>query len=192
MSEDGSVGPGPQKAGARPRRQPLGIVVVAVSVSVWWPAFTLGAWGEPFFDQLLFVWVASTAAFVVVAFQPRPFKHRTRRLVALAFPSLWLGLSFVQDTGDNLVIGVLDLVAVLVALAGIPFTLWALAVVFWPDFGHGLRRGAVAVGLAAIAAIAVASYALGANQANFLTCEDFALSGNSEPPGCVHGDTDGQ
>ncbi|GAA1946950.1 hypothetical protein [Agromyces allii] len=48
------------------------------------------------------------------------------------------------------------------------------------------------IGITAIAAIMVASFVLGANQRFFLTCEDFTLSGNSEPPGCVHADPDGQ
>jgi hypothetical protein len=29
------------------------------------------------------------------------------------------------------------------------------------------------------------SFLLGLNQEYFLTCEEFAISGNSEPPGCV-------
>lgn len=169
-----------------------GVVVVAASLSVWWPAFTLGAWGVLFFDQNLMVWVASTAAFVVVAFQPRPFRHRVRRLIALSVPSLWLVLSFVPDSGDDdVVMGLIDLLALVVALVGIPFTLWVLAAIFWPDLGAGLSRGAVAVGIGAIAGIAVVSFVLGANQAAFLTCEDFELSGNSNPPGCVHADPDG-
>lgn len=170
----------------RARRPLHGLVVVAASLSVWWPAFTLGAWGVLFFDQNLMVWVASTAAFVVVAFQPRPFRHRIRRLVALSIPSLWLLLSFIPDAGDDVVMGFVDLLALLVALTGIPFTLWVLAAIFWPDLGKGLSRGAVAVGIGAIAGIAVLSFVLGVNQALFLTCEDFALSGNSNPPGCVH------
>ncbi|ANJ26405.1 hypothetical protein ATC03_06395 [Agromyces aureus] len=169
-----------------------GLVVVAASLSIWWPAFTLGAWGELFFDQVLMVWVAATAAFFVVAFQPRPFPHRTRRLIALSVPTLWLVLSFVPDAGDDLVIGLVDLLAFVVAIAGVPFTLWVMAGIFWPDFRHGLSRGTVAIGVAAIAAITVASFVLGANQRYFLTCEDFAVSGNSNPPGCVHAPVDGQ
>ncbi|KQM82908.1 hypothetical protein [Agromyces sp. Leaf222] len=184
--------PGETSVDAPRARRPLhGLVVVAASLSVWWPAFTLGAWGVLFFDQNLMVWVASTAAFVVVAFQPRPFPHRTRRLIALSIPSLWLLLSFIPDAGEDWVMGLIDLLALVVALAGIPFTLWVLAAIFWPDLGQGLSRGAVAVGIGAIAGIAVLSFVLGANQALFLTCEDFALSGNSNPPGCVHAVPDG-
>ncbi|WP_092966662.1 hypothetical protein [Agromyces sp. CF514] len=180
---------GRREAKALARRPMHGIVVVAASLSVWWPAFTLGAWGELFFDQTLMVWVASTAAFVVVAFQPRPFPHRTRRLIALMVPTLWLVLSFLPDTGDDLVIAFIDLLALVVAIAGIPFTLWVLAGIFWPGIRRGLSRRTVALGVGAIAAIAVISFVLGLNQSGFLTCEDFTLSGNSEPPGCVHADT---
>ncbi|WP_349425551.1 hypothetical protein [Microbacterium sp. LWS13-1.2] len=33
--------------------------------------------------------------------------------------------------------------------------------------------------------VAVTSFVLGLNQEHFLTCSDFAISGNSEPPGCT-------
>ena len=45
----------------------VGVAMVGMAVVVWWPAFTLGAWGDLFFDQLLAVWAAATAAFVFVA-----------------------------------------------------------------------------------------------------------------------------
>jgi hypothetical protein len=48
-----------------------GIAVVGMSLVLWWPAFTIGAWGIMFFDQMLTVWVAATAALALVLFQPR-------------------------------------------------------------------------------------------------------------------------
>ncbi|MCS5722962.1 hypothetical protein N1028_04890 [Herbiconiux sp. CPCC 203407] len=50
----------------------------------------------------------------------------------------------------------------------------------------GRRERLVVLG--AVGFIAVASFLLGANHSRFLTCEDFTLSGNSEPPGCTPGD----
>lgn len=40
--------------------------MVGIAAIAWWPAFTLGAWGEIFFDDVLGLWAASVAAFVFV------------------------------------------------------------------------------------------------------------------------------
>ena len=36
-----------------------------------------------------------------------------------------------------------------------------------------------------VVGIGVAAFLLGVNQEHFLTCQEFTISGNSEPPGCV-------
>ncbi|MRG59692.1 hypothetical protein GE115_07380 [Agromyces sp. CFH 90414] len=177
-------------AAATARRPPHplgGLILVGMALAVWWPAFTLGAWGTLFFDQLLTIWVVSTAGFVIVLMQPRPFPHRLGKSLALLVPSLWLALAFLlSDETDDFGVFLVDLVGILVALIGMPFTLVVLVRVVWPDFGHGLTRGRKVVVTAAFVAIALGSFVLGASHPYFLTCEDFAISGNSEPPGCVH------
>ncbi|MGK9149375.1 hypothetical protein KXS11_17200 [Plantibacter flavus] len=157
-----------------------------MSVAIWWPAFTLGAWGQFFFDQLLTVWAAATGALFAVLIQRRGSRYRVRRVFALSIPSLWLALSFVTDSDSApLLLDVLDLLAGAVALLGLPATLWVLARMMWPEFGEGIsiaRRWLVVLGVVVIAVIA---FSLGANQSAFLTCGDFTISGNSEPPGCT-------
>jgi len=165
----------------------IGLVLIGMSGAIWWPAFTLGAWHTLFFDQLLTVWVVATAGFVVVLFQPAPPRVRAGRAIALIIPSLWLGLSFTgAPAADDLWGNLFDVLAVVVGLAGIPFTLWAVVRTVWPDviadYSPRVRLGIFAI----VAAIAAVSFVLGLNQSRFLTCEDFTLSGNSEPPGCVH------
>lgn len=164
-----------------------GGVIVGISVAIWWPAFTIGAWGTLFFDQLLTVWAASSAAFIVVLIQPRGQKRRVWRALALLVPSVWLVLAVASEPSETDVLSsVVDVLAVIVGLLGIPAALWVLARLIWPDFGVGVswRRRLVVIG--AIAAITVISFELGVHQSAFLTCEDFTISGNSEPPGCVH------
>ncbi|CAN5145362.1 hypothetical protein BH09ACT6_BH09ACT6_23870 [soil metagenome] len=185
--------PAPNRATREPRTplpyQQLGVIVVGVSLAVWWPAFTLGAWGEIFFDILLTVWAATTAAFIVVVLVPGARKRIGWRLLTLLLPSLWLAINIaVPADGGDLWLALVALLGVVVILVGIPFTMWVLARVVWPDLSETVpTRGKVLV-LFVVLLIAAGSYALGANQARFLTCEDFTVSGNSEPPGCVHAD----
>lgn len=172
---------------ASPATRVTGVILVGMSVAVWWPAFTFGAWGQFFFDQLLTVWAAATGALFAVIIQRRGARHRVRRIIALSIPSLWLALSFItDDSSAPLLLDLIDLLAGAIALLGIPATLWVLARMMWPEFGEAIsrtRRVLVVLGVIVIAAIA---FVLGANHPAFLTCDAFTISGNSEPPGCVH------
>lgn len=162
------------------------LVLVGMAAAVWWPAFTLGAWGALFFDQLLTVWVVATAALVVVLVQPNGVGRRWPRVIALLVPSLWLFLAFFDDgAGTDGYSALVDVTGTIVGLVGIPFTLWTLVRVLWPELFNQLRPRARIAVIATVVLIAVASLALGVFQDRFLTCQDFEISGNSDPPGCV-------
>lgn len=179
-------------AAARPPRRtdvPVGVIVVAMAIAVWWPAFTLGAWHEPFFDQLLTIWAAATAAAVFVIFQRQGWWWRTWRALLLLLPSVWLATSFAfTDESTSWALILVDLIAVVAVLLGFPFTLWILARIMWPDMGDGMTARSRWFVVMVVGVIAVTSFVLGLNNAAFMTCDDFTLSGNSEPPGCVHVD----
>jgi hypothetical protein len=164
--------------------QATAVLAVGMSIAVWWPSFTLGAWGILFFDQKLAVWTAATAALLVVLFHRRGGRNRLGRVVALLVPTLWLVLAIFVRAEGNFLNPLIDGLGVTVAFLGIPATIWVLARIIWPEFGEDLMPSRRAVVIASVAFIAVASFLLGANQAAFLTCEDFSISGNSEPPGC--------
>ena len=76
----------------------VGVAMVGMAVVVWWPAFTLGAWGDLFFDQLLAVWAAATAAFVFVLVERRPVGVRLLRAFLLLLPSV--GPSLGESAGS--------------------------------------------------------------------------------------------
>ncbi|WP_125131286.1 hypothetical protein [Microbacterium sp. 10M-3C3] len=173
-------------ASARRRQMPLGVVMVGMAAVVWWPAFTLGAWNEVFFDDVLAVWAASTAACAFVLIEHRPWPGRIRRALFLLLPSLWLVLNFVvgEDSAD-LATALLTLAGLVAVVVGFPFTVWVLVRIVWPDLGDDTPRRTKAAVVAVVVGIAVVSFVLGLNQARFLTCEDFTISGNSEPPGCT-------
>ncbi|WP_244198784.1 hypothetical protein [Microbacterium phyllosphaerae] len=183
---DGRPDPVPIGVRSPASARATGVVIIAMSIAVWWPAFTLGAWGTFFFDQLLTVWAASVGALIVVLFQPRG-RPRVLKALALLVPSLWLVLSFVPLDSDDVLSIVIDLLAVFVALLSVPATIWVLARVMWPEFGEDISRGRRFLVVIAVVVVGVGSFALGANQEHFLTCGDFTISGNSEPQGCVPG-----
>lgn len=164
----------------------VGIVVIA-----WWPAFTLGAWGEIFFDDILALWAASSAAFVFVLIEKRPVGARLARAFVLLLPSVWVLLNFfvVDDSTTDFGIVILDLAALAAVLVGIPFTLWVLVRITFPDISTNTSRRSKWILTAVVFAVVAASFVLGLNQARFLTCEDFTISGNSQPPGCTPADS---
>ncbi|WP_439591024.1 hypothetical protein [Microbacterium sp.] len=173
----------------RRRSVPAGVIMVGMAAIAWWPAFTLGAWKEIFFDDILALWAASTAAFVFVLVERKPVGGRLARAFVLLLPSLWLLLNFVvDDQTEDLGVALLDLAGLLAVIVGIPFTLWVLVRIVWPDFATETRKRTKWLIVIVVLGVAIAAFVLGLNQARFLTCEDFAISGNSEPPGCVHAD----
>ncbi|MGO1508437.1 MAG: hypothetical protein ACTHZW_09885 [Microbacteriaceae bacterium] len=162
------------------------VVLIGMSVAVWWPAFTLGAWGELFFDQLLTVWVIATVGLVIVAAHPGERRRRWPRIWALSIPTLWLVLAFIdQNTSADLVSIMVTLLGLLVGIIGVPFTVWTLIGLMWPDLFSQLRTRARVGVFSVVIAVAVVSFVLGTVQEHFLTCADFEVSGNSRPPGCV-------
>ena len=170
---------------SRRREIPLAVISVGMAIVVWWPAFTLGAWGELFFDTLLTLWVASTAAFVFVLFERRPVGRRLLRALLLLLPTVWLVFSFIDFETTDLVTFLATGFALLVVLIASPLTVWVLARIMWPDFGENSTRRQRWLIVGVVVGIAAAAFLLGVNQAHFLTCADFTISGNSEPPGCV-------
>ncbi|MGZ0712385.1 hypothetical protein ACWPKO_29015 (plasmid) [Coraliomargarita sp. W4R53] len=169
-----------------PRTVPVGVVMVGISAIVWWPAFTVGAWGDIFFPDILGLWAASTAAFAYVLIERRPVGARLARAFVLLLPTVWLVLNFVvSDDEENLAVAIVDLVALSAVLIGIPFTLWVLVRIVWPDFAADFGRGTKVIIILVVLGIAVGSFLLGLNQEHFLTCEDFDISGNQRPSGCT-------
>jgi hypothetical protein len=45
----------------------VAVTTVAAAAIAWWPAFTMGAYGVVFFEQLLGRWVVATSVFLVGA-----------------------------------------------------------------------------------------------------------------------------
>ena len=164
----------------------LAAITVATSLIVWWPAFTLGVYREIFFEQLLALWAAATAAFVVAVLL---LGRRAQPAVySLLIPSVWIVLTWLIP-GDRTSLGydVLFWFGVAVTLAGLPAMVAIVLVMVVPG-AESVRRGRDnAVAIAAIALVVLLSFVMGTQHRHLLTCEDFEISGNYMPAGCTPG-----
>jgi hypothetical protein len=167
--------------------QATSVAVVAAALLVWWPAFDLGAYGVIFFNQVLSLWAASTAIFLVSLTAGRRARVSWLRRLALLLPSLWLLLAFVlPEAGPEAWSRALFFLAIVLTLPGIPFLAALLLRVTISGYEQiPSRRRLVAAGLVAI--VAIASFGLGKSNNRFLTCNDFVVSGNDTPNGCAQG-----
>jgi hypothetical protein len=170
------------------RRRATGAVAVGTSAIAWWPAFTLGAWGIVFFEQLMLLWAVSTAAFVVLTVGGTREPIPRYRVAALLVPSAWLVLALLTRTGQEGRLGVVaQVVGTVITIVGIPAMALLLLRVASPSVVEVRdRRDRLAASLAVLVVVVI-SYGAGALNAQFLTCHDFMISGNSEPPGCNPG-----
>jgi hypothetical protein len=181
--------PADARAGASRDRitRETSVAVVAAALVVWWPAFTLGAYGVIFFQQLLSLWAASTAIFLISLTARRRGEVSWGRRLALLIPSLWLLLAIAVPEGEaKLWSWVLFGLAMVLTLAGAPFLAALLLRVVIAGYEQiPPRRRLIAAAAAGI--VAITAFGLGQFNSKFLTCNDFIISGNDTPPGCAQG-----
>lgn len=160
---------------------------MAAAVVAWWPAFTVGAWGGVFFEQILTLWAAATAAFVIALFREGPRRLPPPIVATLLLPSLWIGLSFLTVQDGTLLSDVISWFGVGITLIGLPFMVWVILQISRPDITEVVAGRTWAVAGLAIVAVAVLSFTLGRLHPHFLTCDDFKISGNDVPANCTPG-----
>jgi hypothetical protein len=191
MGADEETGPakgsdGPE-ANADRITQAISVAVVAAALVVWWPAFDLGAYGVIFFQQLLALWAASTAIFLVSLTAGRRARVSWLRRLALLLPSLWLLLAIVlPEVGVRTWSRALFYVAIVLTLAGMPFLaalLLRVTIAGYEQIPNRRRLLAAAI----VGIVAITSFGLGKFNGRFLTCNDFVISGNDTPPSCSPG-----
>jgi len=186
---DSDVGSATDDHAGLARRRATGALAVATSALAWWPAFTLGAWGIIFFEQLMLLWAVSTAAFVVLVLAGARQSFSRWRVAALLVPTAWLVLALLTPTGQGGGLAdVAQVIGTVITIAGVPTMAVLLLQVASPTAVNVRDRRDRLVAGVAVLVVVVMSYGAGALNANFLTCGDFTVSGNSAPPGCTPGD----
>ncbi|MET7378583.1 hypothetical protein ABZT08_07110 [Streptomyces sp. NPDC005526] len=185
----------PDRASASSRRGPDGerweataaVVAGGGALTVWEPAFTLGAYHVVFYYQVLTLWAVSTGVLIsALLLRERLPRHGWVYLACLAMPSGWLALAAVVPRDGGLSREVLFLAGGILSIIGAPLLTWLLLqILLFGGSELSARQQRRVVG--SILAVGVLAFTLGRLNHVFLTCGDFDISGNSVPRGCRPG-----
>ncbi|MFB7757960.1 hypothetical protein ACFC18_51735 [Streptomyces sp. NPDC056121] len=156
----------------------------AGTLVIWWPAFTFGAYNAIFFDNVLALWAVATAVLLSGLVLHRKVTVPWRNWIALLIPSAWivLGMTAPRSRGFHY----LHYIEVAITILGAPYLTWLLSKILMSDYDElpaAERYGAVGITVA----IGIIAFLLGKFNDLFLTCADFDVSGNNNPPGCAPG-----
>jgi hypothetical protein len=168
------------------------ISAIALTATVSSAAFWYGVYETIFFEHLLYVWVAATAALLASMFIPpmeTPLvKLPWRGRFILALPTVWLVLSafidieaYRPDSSGSWVLWVVTLASAFLTL---PYLLYVIIVAVVPDIdrlAHTKLRVAL---LGILLVMGMAGFVIGKNHSLFLTCEDFKAGGHDIPANC--------
>jgi hypothetical protein len=115
----------------------------------------------------------------------RDIRHRVGWWgLALLLPTLWLALAIEFAPGSR---PELAWFGTLVTLIGAPVMLWILVRFASPDLVEDAEPRDRLVVVTAVAVVVLGAFGIGTIQERIFTCEDFSISGNSQPPGCTPG-----
>ena len=159
------------------------LIAVTASTVAFTVAFNYAAFDTVFFERVFAVWVAATIvliASVLTSVGPQTWPRRLPLLV----PTLWLIFQTLWTTGAiSVAENVVDWMALLVAVATLPFLAYVLVGAINPAFLHLPDRNKWAV-IGAVVLFTIIGTGVGARNDFFLTCEDFKVSGNDLPTNC--------
>ncbi|MDJ0637615.1 MAG: hypothetical protein QNJ20_02175 [Paracoccaceae bacterium] len=164
---------------------------IAIATTVFSIAFFYGVFGTIFFENLFYVWVASTVAMVASLFVPPvdglPALVSWRGRFVLLLPSLLMAWLFFSDNPslDIATTGWFEwALALIVVGLSLPYLLLVLIIVAIPDVEQLKQPKLKAVILGICLATVVAGYVIGTHHYRFITCHDFEVSGNFLPDNC--------
>ena len=168
------------------------VSAIALSATVSSVAFWYGVFGTIFFEHLLYVWVAATAALLASFFVPRfdtpPVRLPWRGLFILALPTVWLVLSAFIDIEayrpDSPGTWALWVVALASAFLTLPYLLYVIIVAVVPDIDRLTHTKLRVALLGILLVMAMAGFVIGKNHPLFLTCENFKVGGHDIPANC--------
>ncbi len=175
------------------RAQTFVLCAIGAALAAGPLGFELGAYGQLFFQRVYTSWFLVTAVLIALAIVPAQYLPFPKsRLLFLLIPSVWMALRLmvpVHSAGDAVAppLFVLGMISYLFCL---PYTAYLIVLLVKPEVLQlpGKRPKFALVGVLAL--FFTVGYIMGSNHARFLTCEDFAISGNMEPVNCTRANSD--
>ncbi len=163
------------------------LITAGASLSTWNIAFELGVWGEIFYARLFSIWVLTLAVVLSIFFLPQ--KRARFSLLGkfvLAFPTGWLLLTLVNERMVQLdaLESMLYAVGIFIAFLCLPYLIYVL-VSLLDEEPLALERRLYMSMILIVSIVGLTGFFIGLNHHLFLTCQDFALSGEYLPENCV-------
>jgi len=169
---------------------PAAVATVTLSLVTWPIAFNLGVHGEVFYDDVFRLVVASAVAFAMAAVaSPYEGWKRWFTQTALAAPALWFALAVMlfDSTAAAASAPVLGTVGLVIVVVAVPTALMTLMDMFTPDLLSLRQPGLLVYAAVVVVVVALAGFAVGANNDAFMTCADFEIAGAAQPSNCTQG-----
>jgi hypothetical protein len=172
------------------RYGPAAVATLTMALATWPIAFNLGAYGAVFYNDI-FRFVVTATVGLAIALVTSPYEGHKRWVTraALASPAAWLAVSVLlfDSTAAAASDPVFGVVGLAVALVSIPTVLKLLIDLFVADLTSLEDTRMLMFAIALVALVAVAGFAVGANNDAFLTCDDFKVAGADQPSNCSPG-----
>ena len=161
----------------------LAVVVISVATSPL--SFTLGAYGEIFYREMMIVWVVSIAA-LIAGVTIGETEEGERFLswwgaILLILPSFLMFAQFMGIKQDSILIDIADWG---VLLATVPYVGYILLSVTTPEAMELRTPKLIAALIACFVTVNAFSFGVGAHNSYFMTCDDFTRAGDQAPLGC--------
>ena len=173
----------------QPEARKFILTTVAACVAIWDVAFELGVWGEIFYSRLFNIWVISLAVALSLWFLPgKQAPVDLAGKLAIAFPTAWLLLAFVNDRLFDFTLfeEVLFGFGLFICLLCLPYLIYVLISLLDAE-PLSLERRLFLAMILIVVMVGVLGYLIGANHHWFLTCQDFTIVGDNVPANCVAG-----
>lgn len=157
------------------------LVTIAGSLAAWEIGFDLGAFETVAYRRVFTVFVVSTVVLLTT------FVRNDETLATSPFSRVILGLPLAYLFADLTFLTVSQTVVDLFNMAIVltfPWTVYVIARLVDQDY-FSLPRREQAIALVAVVLIGLAGFYVGASHERFLTCDDFARSGDFQPPNCT-------
>ena len=159
--------------------------LIILSIATWPVSFSLGAYGEVFYREVLVIWVASVAALLGSIIIGRTENNENYFTwwgsILLLVPTL---LMFSTILGIDELPAFKDTLEWILLIGALPYIGFILISIVVPETMEIKSRKLQFWLVICIILINGASYFIGYNNEYFFTCEEFRIAGDTPPDNC--------